>query len=518
MGKGCGRVLAAVACSLSTAVATFTIPAAGQSPDVDPQTSDAAEPVVTRSGGHLELEAPIVVDLDHDEGAAGLTAPDSADGLQIAKVKRDVRELRDTNRQLRADELEQSATIYASGNLVVPRASQTQNGLYVTYANTVPAAAKIAIESAVNKWTAAIDTTTGPVEIEVTWSRLGSGVLGSAGPETYISHSSLPTSLWYPAAQANVLGQADFNGAARPEIQVELNSGVNWYMNTTGQPATNQIDLVSVVLHEIGHGLGFLGSARVTGGVLGLISPPFIYDRHVTHGGSLLTNISDQDSALTSNNLYIKSSASATAELYAPSTWLQGTSYSHFRATGSQSSALMTPSLQFGTAKRTIDALTLGVLEQTGWTLLDNNTPNSGGGTNDECSISSPNPTFASAVSADATGAQVWRLYSAFYLRQPASGGYDYWRNARDNGWPHTKISNYFASSTEFVNRYGTLNNGQFVDLVFSNVLCREPSADGRNYWIGRLQNGMTRGDLMLFFSEGQEYLNKTGTAHPLVG
>ncbi len=528
-------MLAAVTVLLSTVIVSYETAAAQSEAAVAPETSSNAR--------HSERSAPIVVELEHEFDAAHAEqhsetehseTEDSAtehsetehsadDVAQITAVQQEVRELRHANREQRAQLLEESATIRgATGFLSGPRAQQTTNGLFVTYTNSVPSSAKAAIENAVAKWIAAVDMTAAPVEIEVTWSSLGGGVLGSAGPETYISHSSLPSAHWYPASQANVLGGVDFNGSARPEIQVELNSNVNWYTGTSGQPASNQIDLVSVVLHEIGHGLGFLGSARVSSGILGLISPPFIYDRGVTYQGSLLTNHADQQSALTSNNLYIKSSATTTAELYAPSTWLQGTSYSHFRSVGSQSNSLMTPSLQYGLAKRSIDDLTLGVLEQTGWELLANN---SGGGsgssgqgtTNEECSISSPNTTFASAVADDAVGAQVWRLYSAYYLRQPASNGYDYWRSARDSGWAHTKISNFFASSTEFDNRYGTLTNGQFVDLVFDNVLCRQPNATGRSYWIGRLSAGMTRGDLMLFFSEGEEYLNKTGTAFPLV-
>ncbi len=520
-----GRVLSAIALLLSTIVTLEGSAAAQASEPDDPP------PVTSSVAGHRERPAPIVVELDHEESdhaepGDAETRHDDAheydadDMAQIAAIQHQVQQLRGENRGLRAQLLEETATIRGTtGFLSGQRAQQTTNGLFVTYTNSVPNSAKSAIENAVGKWAAEVDMTAAPVEIEVTWSSLGNGVLGSAGPETYISHSSLPTGHWYPASQANVLGGADFNGAARPEIQVELNSNVNWYTGTSGQPATNQIDLISVVLHEIGHGLGFLGSARVSSGILGLISPPFIYDRGVTYQGSLLTNVANQESALTSNNLHIKSSSVAAAELYAPSTWLQGTSYSHFRSVGSQSNALMTPSLQYGLAKRSIDDLTLGVLEQTGWALLN---PSSGGGDSgqpvtDECSISSPNVTFASAVADDAVGAQVWRLYSAFYLRQPASGGYDYWRNARDNGWAHTKISNFFASSTEFNNRYGTLTNGQFVDLVFGNVLCREPNSTGRNYWIGRLGSGMTRGDLMLFFSEGEEYLNKTGTAFPLL-
>src|SRR6185436_4616992 len=64
-----------------------------------------------------------------------------------------------------------------------------------------------------------------------------------------------------------------------------------------------------------------------------------------------------------------------------------------------------------------------------------------------------------------------------------------------------------FAGSPEFQSTYGALNNGQFVDLVYQNVLGRPPDAGGRAYWKGQLDaSKMTRGQVMLGFSESPEY------------
>ncbi|MCB1030398.1 MAG: DUF4214 domain-containing protein, partial [Acidimicrobiales bacterium] len=52
----------------------------------------------------------------------------------------------------------------------------------------------------------------------------------------------------------------------------------------------------------------------------------------------------------------------------------------------------------------------------------------------------------------------------------------------------------------------GSLNNGQFVDLVYRNVLDRDPEASGRQYWVTRLDNGSkNRGEVMINFSESTE-------------
>ena len=42
--------------------------------------------------------------------------------------------------------------------------------------------------------------------------------------------------------------------------------------------------------------------------------------------------------------------------------------------------------------------------------------------------------------------------------------------------------------------------------LVYQNVLGREPDAAGQAHWVGQLQRGLSRGALMLQFSESAEY------------
>ena len=68
-------------------------------------------------------------------------------------------------------------------------------------------------------------------------------------------------------------------------------------------------------------------------------------------------------------------------------------------------------------------------------------------------------------------------------------------------------ISQAFAGSPEFIGTYGSLNNAQFVTLVYSNVLGRAPDAFGLAYWVAQLDGGsMTRGQVMVGFSESPEY------------
>ena len=95
-----------------------------------------------------------------------------------------------------------------------------------------------------------------------------SAVLGSAGATTvHRDFIGAPVaSTWYCQALANSLAGADLSGA-NPDISATFNSNLNgsagclggtsWYYGYDASPPGGTIDFVSVVVHEIGHGLGF---------------------------------------------------------------------------------------------------------------------------------------------------------------------------------------------------------------------------------------------------------------------
>ncbi len=242
-----------------------------------------------------------------------------------------------------------------------------------------PAAVQTVIQAAVSQWDQALVTTPGgPVEIEVFWASLGStSLLGYAGPDGMFSGSSLPTSDRYPAALTNALLGIDANGSARPEVQVVLNSDLatsgRWHISTNGTPAAGQLDLFTVALHEIGHGLGFLGSAESDDtGHVSLASTPFSFDQQAFYQGAAIPSLADPESALTSQNVRIEVSDAETFRLFAPSNWQDGSSYSHFDETAyfqGQPGSLMTPTLRSTEVVRTLDAATLGVMQQIGWSV-----------------------------------------------------------------------------------------------------------------------------------------------------
>ncbi len=107
--------------------------------------------------------------------------------------------------------------------------------------------------------------------------------------------------------------------------------------------------------------------------------------------------------------------------------------------------------------------------------------------------------------------APIVRLYFAYFLRIPDYGGLQYWINQYTYGMPLGSISDGFAASLEFQQRYGSLTTEEFVTLIYQNVLGRSPDPGGYAYWVGQLNSGaMTRGMVMLGFSESTEYKEVT--------
>lgn len=102
---------------------------------------------------------------------------------------------------------------------------------------------------------------------------------------------------------------------------------------------------------------------------------------------------------------------------------------------------------------------------------------------------------------------QVRRLYLAYFLREPEPGGWEFWINS---GWALIHMSDFFAQSPEFIDRYGSLSNEEFVSLVYRNVLDREAEPGGYEFWTDTLNSGTTRGWMMVGFSESPEYKELT--------
>lgn len=119
-----------------------------------------------------------------------------------------------------------------------------------------------------------------------------SGVLGSAGPvNVWRDFTNAPVpGHWYHVALANKLSNSDID-PTNDDINATFNSSIGqasclpegWYYGVDGNEGT-KIELLPVVLHELGHGLGF---STTTSGSSGnyMSSFPHIYDHFLYDNG-----------------------------------------------------------------------------------------------------------------------------------------------------------------------------------------------------------------------------------------
>ena len=99
----------------------------------------------------------------------------------------------------------------------------------------------------------------------------------------------------------------------------------------------------------------------------------------------------------------------------------------------------------------------------------------------------------------------VSRLYMAAFRRVPDAGGLDNWVAYVRAGNSLQSAADAFVASQEFQLTYGSLNDTQYVTLLYENVLGREPDPTGLATWTGQLGSGTSRGGVLIGFSESQE-------------
>jgi len=108
------------------------------------------------------------------------------------------------------------------------------------------------------------------------------------------------------------------------------------------------------------------------------------------------------------------------------------------------------------------------------------------------------------------------RLYCGLLGREPDALEVEYWARRYWNGLPLVTIADAFTTSREFLDRFGDPADEALVTILYRTVLAREPSAGGVEAFVEMLQSGeMTRGSLVVAFTDSPEFVAATGTVEP---
>jgi Carboxypeptidase regulatory-like domain len=229
-------------------------------------------------------------------------------------------------------------------------------------------------------WGAFLDTNV-PINVRSQFNPLtpcssGGGVLGSAG--TINIHRDFTnagfTGTWHHAALANKQNGADLV-PANPEMNATFNSdidtgclgvGTRFYYGLDNATPSLRINLLVVLLHEMGHGFGFSsfvnGSTGILNGGFPDVYTRFMFDRTINKYWYLMTDAERATSALNTGNVLWdgaslkiasgnltagRDAANGRVQLFNPNPFQGGSSVSHFDSTVSPN-LLMEPSINVG--------------------------------------------------------------------------------------------------------------------------------------------------------------------------
>ena len=191
-----------------------------------------------------------------------------------------------------------------------------------------------AVNMAADIWAQSLETVV-PITILAKWDSLSPTVLAQSSPSEVLNgFDGAPfADRQYAVALANQFAGTDLRPGEH-DMVVTFGEDLPWYLGLDGNVPDSLYDMVTVALHEIAHGLGFLGSANFNGtsGFLGFQGIPFIYDQFVENNNqeSVLDELSGTTGLadfLTSDLLYwngdfgVEASDIGRPRLHAPAQW-----------------------------------------------------------------------------------------------------------------------------------------------------------------------------------------------------
>jgi len=230
------------------------------------------------------------------------------------------------------------------------------------------------------------------------------GLGGITLPNMKKNFSSAPEiEKWYVSALANSLAGYDL---APDEMDMDIHIGMDdWYYGLDGACPATKADFVSLCLHEICHGLGFVGVAKVSGslGSFGEITAadfgistsfPFlsmegkssVFDTYLRNNADQFlcdtiifpNNSPELKIAMTTNDVYFDGANAQFVDpikkvrIHAPTSFLLGTSMVHLNEvsySAADTNTLMTPYYEYGVVTHAPGFITTAVLQDIGWTL-----------------------------------------------------------------------------------------------------------------------------------------------------
>lgn len=116
---------------------------------------------------------------------------------------------------------------------------------------------------------------------------------------------------------------------------------------------------------------------------------------------------------------------------------------------------------------------------------------------------------FSTVVTYNEDQAVAMRQYQALLDRSADQGGAEYWLNAVNNGFSDVGVADAFIGSQEYIAKYGTQTNTEFVQQLYENALNRSAEQAGLDFWVSALDRGASRGQVSVAITETPEGAEK---------
>ena len=326
----------------------------------------------------------------------------------------------------------------------------------VTYIG-FPSEAQAAFEQGAEIWENLI-ASPATIDIIAFWDSIdGPGnSLGGSGTYYLRDFPDVPIpNTFYPTSLAHHLSGSDLLPSL-PDALLIFDSEEPWYLGFDREVETGQIDLITVVIHELAHTLGFGSFIEYdldTG--KGSYEYPAIYDQFIINGDAErlidLPNFSTElGEQLTSDNLFFQGSYTTyfngglPPKLFAPESWLPGSSISHLDELtypAGNPNSLMTPFINSGEANHTPGEIELSILGDMGWDI--------------------PSLQVKNQISSDFNGDEI----ADILLSNLSSGENAYLIGPEYQNWGDLNFTTDWQATT-----VGNFNGDSFSDILFFDL------------------------------------------------
>jgi hypothetical protein len=254
-----------------------------------------------------------------------------------------------------------------------------------------PPSAEAAVQKAIDIWASTLKSDV-KIRLFVNWTvntNSPNNLAFVVPTEARNFKGALLKDTWYPITLAEKLAQIDLNSTAEADIVATFNAGrTDWYFGTDGRCPVDKFDLVTIALHELGHGLGFSGTFFISNGSGSFgangTSDAKVYDIYLQNGSGKrlvdpinFTNPSlELGTQLVGNSLIFKSDIASQLNIggsfpriYAPNPYNPGSSISHLDegTYNNTRNSLMTPFSNFGEVMQSTGPLAKGIFYEMGW-------------------------------------------------------------------------------------------------------------------------------------------------------